>query len=184
MAAHRVMTVTISMSFRLAIWSTYTHPYSVPGVMNNVHISCFSFTHEAVCTMTQLQLGTRNITTSTLHNPISPTTLPKHLPQIRHNRLRPLPCRKVPAPLMLALKHHIPLRPRPCLWKHPQLPRKMGEPDLDIRDVLSRPVLGDLLRPILPPIMHRFVIDPHARRGAGRAEPVDRAPDAHFVGRP
>ena len=85
---------------------------------------------------------------------------------------------------MLALENHIPLRPRPRLRKHPQLPWKMREPDLDIRDVVSRPVLGDLLRTILPPIMHRFVVDPHVRRGACRAEPVDRDPGAHFVGRP
>ena len=127
------------------------------------------------------KLCTSHITTFALHNAIRPSTLAKHLPQIRHNRLGPLPRRKVAAPLMLPLEHHMPLRPGPRLRVDPQLLRKMRQADLDVRNELGQSFAGNLPLPAAPPIMHRLVVDPRVGRGTRGAEPVDGDPGAHLV---
>lgn len=109
--------------------------------------------------------------------------LPKHGPQIADNGLGGLPGGKVAAARVRLLVDDVAKLAGPDGGDDEDLAREAGEADLDALLVLGhgRPQVAAVLAHRGARLVLVLVVEPHARRRAGRAEPVDAEPGADLV---
>lgn len=115
--------------------------------------------------------------TPPLHNPLRPSPPPKHHLQIPRDTLRTLPRRKMAAPFIHPLQHHLPHPPSPTNRMHIDIPREICQPQFHTRHIPPR-----LLHQPHPTLhMRALTVNAHTSRRPRGRENIDRHPSQNLI---